>query len=200
MFFCCFAMTTMSSAILVVPGHPAMVHVCLPMFSVVLLRGAVYTKAQPLVTKQRVASSKSSYLSSTLTNLCVALYYILLYCVVLNCIVLLIYCYVNIIQYNATHKFVGVLDNPQKVVISLDLSSSSICWKPMFISSLEKTVLPFSSSRTSSTIGIFIFSLPTRMASLAHLMSTQIRTASLSGSGANTAGLTHVVADRKPSQ
>jgi len=33
-----------------------------------------------------------------------------LYCVVLNCIVLLIYCYVNIIQYNATHKFVGVLD------------------------------------------------------------------------------------------
>jgi len=40
------------------------------------------------------------------------LYYILLYCVVLNCIVLLIYCYVDIIQYNATHKFVGVLDNP----------------------------------------------------------------------------------------
>ena len=52
------------------------------------------------------------YLSNTLTNLCKALYCILLYCVVLNCIVLFIYCYVDIIQYNAMHKFVGVLDNP----------------------------------------------------------------------------------------
>ena len=26
---------------------------------------------------------------------------------------LLIYCYVDIIQYNAMHKFVGVLDNPR---------------------------------------------------------------------------------------
>ena len=32
--------------------------------------------------------------------------------VVLSCNVLLIYCYVDIIQYNAMHKFVGVLDNP----------------------------------------------------------------------------------------
>ena len=54
-----------------------------------------------------------SYLSNTLTNLCIALYCILLYCVILNCIVLLIYCYVDIIQYNAMHKFVGVLDNPR---------------------------------------------------------------------------------------
>ena len=54
-----------------------------------------------------------SYLSNTLTNLCIAFYCILLYCVVLNCIVLLIYCYVDIIQYNAMHKFVGALDNPQ---------------------------------------------------------------------------------------
>ena len=46
----------------------------------------------------------------TLTNLCIALYFILLYCVVLNCIVLFIYCYVDIIQYNAMHEFVGVLD------------------------------------------------------------------------------------------
>ena len=52
------------------------------------------------------------YLSNTLTNLCIALYCILLYSVVLNCIVLLIYCYVDIIQYNEMHKFVGVLDNP----------------------------------------------------------------------------------------
>ena len=52
------------------------------------------------------------YLSNTLTNLCRALCCILLYCVVLNCIVFLIYCYVDIIQYNALHKFVGVLDNP----------------------------------------------------------------------------------------
>ena len=54
-----------------------------------------------------------AYLSNTLTNLCIAFYCILLYCVVLSCIVLLIYCYVDIIQYNAMHKFVGVLDNPQ---------------------------------------------------------------------------------------
>ena len=54
-----------------------------------------------------------AYLSNTPTNLCTPLYCILLYCVVLNCIVLLIYCYVDIIQYNGGHKFVGVLDNPQ---------------------------------------------------------------------------------------
>ena len=53
-----------------------------------------------------------AYLSNTPTNLCTPLYCILLYCVVLNCIVLLIYCYVDIIQYNGVHKFVGVLDNP----------------------------------------------------------------------------------------
>ena len=53
-----------------------------------------------------------SYLSNTPTNLCKALHCILLCCVVLNCIVLLIYCYVDTIQYNAMHKFVGVLDNP----------------------------------------------------------------------------------------
>ena len=53
------------------------------------------------------------YLSNTLTNLYIALYFILLYCVVRNCIVLFIYCYVDIIQYNAMHKFVGVLDNPR---------------------------------------------------------------------------------------
>ena len=59
-----------------------------------------------------------SYLSNTLTNLCIAFYCILLYCVILNCIVLLIYCYVDIIQYNAMHKFVGVLDNPHVCRIS----------------------------------------------------------------------------------
>ena len=56
--------------------------------------------------------SASASNSNTLTNLCIALYCILLYCVVLNCFVLLIYCYVDIIQYNAMHKFVRVLDNP----------------------------------------------------------------------------------------
>ena len=53
-----------------------------------------------------------TYLSNTLSNLCIALYGIPLHCIILNCIVLLIYCYVDIIQYNAMHKFVGVLDNP----------------------------------------------------------------------------------------
>ena len=56
------------------------------------------------------------YLSNTLTNLCIALYCILLYCVALNFIVLLFYCYVDIIQYNAMHKFVGVLDSPQTIL------------------------------------------------------------------------------------
>ena len=65
------------------------------------------------VNKERV-NVCPPYLSNTLTNLCIALYCILLYCVVLNCIILLIYCYVDRIQYNAMHKFVGVLDNPQK--------------------------------------------------------------------------------------
>ena len=51
-------------------------------------------------------ATQATYLSNTLTNLCIALYCILLYCVVLNCIVLLIYCYMDLIQYNATHKFV----------------------------------------------------------------------------------------------
>ena len=67
-----------------------------------------------------------SYLSNTPTNLCIALYCILLYCVVLNCIVLLIYCYVDIIQYNGVHKFVGVLDNPRlgRLVVSFDVEDS----------------------------------------------------------------------------
>ena len=53
---------------------------------------------------------------NTLTNLCIALYCILLYCVVLNCVVLLIHWFVDIIQYNAMHKFVGVLDNPPMAI------------------------------------------------------------------------------------
>ena len=40
-------------------------------------------------------------MSNTLTNSVIALYCILLYCLVPKCIVLLIYCYVDIIQYNA---------------------------------------------------------------------------------------------------
>ena len=43
----------------------------------------------------------------------IVFYSILFYCVVLNCIVLLIYCYVDMTQYNAMHKFVRVLDNPR---------------------------------------------------------------------------------------
>ena len=57
---------------------------------------------------------KGAYLSNTLTNLRIALHCILLYCVVLSCIVLLIYCYEDITQYPAMHKFVRVLENPPK--------------------------------------------------------------------------------------
>ena len=78
---------------------------------------SLYFKAEATLT----LAGFHAYLSNTLTNLCIALNCILLYCVVLNCIVLLIYCYVDIIQYNAMHKFVGVLDNPHifKLVIQL---------------------------------------------------------------------------------
>ena len=69
----------------------------------------------------------SPYLSNTLTNLCIALYCILLYCVVLNCNVLLIYCYVNIIQYNSMHKFVGVLDNARVQEIAILSCVKNIC-------------------------------------------------------------------------
>ena len=44
---------------------------------------------------------RRSDMSNTLTNSVIALYCILLYCLVLKCIVLLIYCHVDIIQYNA---------------------------------------------------------------------------------------------------
>ena len=44
---------------------------------------------------------RTADMSNTLTNSVIALYCILLYCLVLKCIVLLIYCYVDIIQYNA---------------------------------------------------------------------------------------------------
>ena len=54
----------------------------------------------------------------------------------------------------------------------------------MFMSSLDKTVLPFCYSGTYSL---------SRLAPLAHLMSTHLRTSSLPGLGVNTAGLTHVV-------
>ena len=60
-----------------------------------------------------ISLRSKAYLSNTPTNLCIALCCILLYRVVLSCNVLLIYCYVDIIQYNAVHKFVGVLDNPR---------------------------------------------------------------------------------------
>ena len=59
-----------------------------------------------------VVATVVPYLSNIQTNLCIALYVILLYCVVLSCNVFLIHCYVDIIQYNAMHKFVRVLDNP----------------------------------------------------------------------------------------
>ena len=70
-------------------------------------------------------------------------------------------------------------------------SSISIWWNPMFMSSLEKTVLPFISSCASSTVGIQNFSL--WIASLACLMSTHIWASSLFGLGAITAGLSQVV-------
>ena len=61
------------------------------------------SQVQMCATKVDHKSQLHSYLSNTLTNLCIALYCIVFYCVVLNCIVLLIYCH-------ADKKFVGVKD------------------------------------------------------------------------------------------
>ena len=52
------------------------------------------------------------YLSNTPTNLCMALLNFSLFCFVLYCYAFVQYCNVKTIQYNAMHKFVGVLDNP----------------------------------------------------------------------------------------
>ena len=41
-----------------------------------------------------------------------ALLNFLLFCFVLYCYAFVQYCYLKSIQYNAMHKFVGVLDNP----------------------------------------------------------------------------------------
>ena len=53
-----------------------------------------------------------TYLSNTPTNLCMALLNFSLFCFVLYCYAFVQYCNVKTIQYNAMHKFVGVLDNP----------------------------------------------------------------------------------------
>ena len=53
-----------------------------------------------------------SYLSNTPTNLCMLLLNFSLFCFVLYCYAFVQYCNVKTIQYNAMHKFVGVLDNP----------------------------------------------------------------------------------------
>ena len=56
-----------------------------------------------------------THLSNTPTNLCMALLNFLLFCLVPYCYTFVQYCYLKSIQYNAMHKFVGVLDNPEKV-------------------------------------------------------------------------------------
>ena len=79
-----------------------------------------------------------SYLSSTLTNLCTALYWNALCCIVSFYNVLLNYCYTDIIQYNAMHKFVRVLDNPQKLnacICSMKQDAAAI--QPQFLLAKE---------------------------------------------------------------
>ena len=52
------------------------------------------------------------YLSNIPTNLYMRLLNLSLFCFVLYCYAFVQYCNVKTIQYNAMHKFVGVLDNP----------------------------------------------------------------------------------------
>ena len=60
-----------------------------------------------------------SYLSNTPTNLYMALLNFLLFCFLLYCYASVQYCNVKTIQYNVTHKFVGVLDNPHNSVFGV---------------------------------------------------------------------------------
>ena len=53
-----------------------------------------------------------THLSNTPTNLCMELLNFILFCFVLYCYVFVQYCYLKSIQYNAMHKFVGVLHDP----------------------------------------------------------------------------------------
>ena len=61
-----------------------------------------------------VTIAETTYLSNTPTDLCMALLNFSLFCFVLYSYAFVQYCNVKTIQYNAMHKFVGVLDNPQK--------------------------------------------------------------------------------------
>ena len=65
-------------------------------------------------------------LSNTPTNLCIALLNFLLFCFILYCYAFVQYCYVKWIQYNAMHKFVGVLDNP--LFITYVGNGTSLIW------------------------------------------------------------------------
>ena len=62
-------------------------------------------------------SRLSSYLSNTLTNLCMALLNFSLSCFVLYCYAFVQYGNVKPIQYNTMHKFFAVLDNPRYLLI-----------------------------------------------------------------------------------
>ena len=74
---------------------------------------------------------KTSHLSNTPTNLCMALLKFL-FCFVLYCYAFVQYCYLKSIQYNAMHKFVGALDNALKPTSSFSpkLSNSIPIFRP----------------------------------------------------------------------
>ena len=55
----------------------------------------------------------SAIVVNTPTNLCMALLNVSLFRFVLYCYAFVQYCNVQTIQYNTTHKFVGVLNNPR---------------------------------------------------------------------------------------
>ena len=93
------------------PGISSLWHVLYAINFACHLWGVLWTSKRI----QFYCDNQAASLPNTMTNLYIALYCILLYCVVLNCIVLLIYCYLDIIQYNAMHKIVRVLDNPLRV-------------------------------------------------------------------------------------
>ena len=80
------------------------------------------------------------YLSNTPTNLCMALLNFSFFCFVLYCYAFVQYCNVKTIQYNAMHKFVGVLDNPRNsrwtALVKLQANNKIYAFPSFFVLSL----------------------------------------------------------------
>ena len=81
-----------------------------------------------------------AYLSNTPTNLCIVFLNFSFFCFILQCYAFVQYCYVNTVQYNAMHKFVGVFDSPP--LLSVVPLSLGVLEGNCFISLLLEMLMP----------------------------------------------------------